>query len=272
MATKKVKPSKSSKSDNKSNKSNNKSNIVSDDLDLTITEPTMSGIIYPCKDDILYTKIMLLPQQMNNELYLNLKKNLIEKVESKCSKDGYIVRVYKILDYKNGIIEAENFTGSATYSIKYLAKICIVIREMTIVAKVVSYVPETNFIVTEFGPIIKIISSKNYRDINQSNLTILGNRTIIHNHSDEAIKNDIYVKIQIKSVKFNQNDKNIKCMGYIYDIATSNEIAKYSYREDSGQVQKGVQQFSNVYFNDEEEIEDKNIETSLETKSNYIEI
>jgi hypothetical protein len=61
-------------------------------------------------------------------------------------------------------------------------------------------------------------------------------------------------------------------MGYIYDIASTNEIAKYSYREDSGQVQKGVQQFSNVYFNDEEEIEDKNIETSLETKSNYIEI
>ena len=267
MTTKKVKPNKSSKS-----KSNNKSNITTDDLDLTITEPTMSSIIYPCKDDILYTRIMLLPQQMNNELYLNLKKNLIEKVESKCSKDGYIVRVYKILDYKHGIIEAENFTGSATYSIKYLAKICIVIREMIIIAKVVSHVPETTFIVTEFGPIIKIISLKNYRDINQSNLTILGNRSITHNHSDEIIKNDIYVKIQIKSVKFNQNDKNIKCMGYISDIASSNEIAKYSYREDNEQVQKGVQQVSNVYFNDEEEIEDKNIETSLETKSNYIEI
>lgn len=269
MATKKVKPNKSSKS---KSKSNNKTDIITDDIDLTITEPTMSGIIYPCKDDILYTRIMLLPQQMNNELYINLKKNLIEKVESKCSKDGYIVRVYRILDYKHGVIEAENFTGSATYSIKYLAKICIVIREMIIVAKVVSYVPETNFIVTEFGPIIKIISSKNYRDINQSNLTILGNRSITHNHSDEIIKNDIYVKIQIKSVKFNQNDKNIKCMGYISDIASSNEIAKYSYREDNEQVQKGVQPVSNVYFNDEEEIEDKNIETSLETKSNYIEI
>lgn len=265
MATKKVKP-------NKSSKSNNKSDIMTDDLDLTITDPTMSGVIYPCKDDILYTRIMLLPQQMNNELYINLKKNLIEKVESKCSKDGYIVRIYKILDYKHGVIEAENFTGSATYNIKYLAKVCIVIREMMIVAKVVSYVPDTNFIVTEFGPIIKIISSKNYRDINQSNFTILGNRTISHNKTEETIKNDTYVKIQIKSVKFNQNDKNIKCMGYIHDIANADEIAKYSYREDTGQIQKAVQQVSNVYFNDEEEIEDKNIETSLETKSNYIEI
>ena len=265
MTTKKVKTKKSSKS-------NNKLENMTDDLDLTITEPTMSGVIYPCKDDIIYTRIMLQPQQMNNDLYLNLKKNLIEKVESRCSKDGYIVRVYKILEYKDGIIEAENFTGSAVYNIKYLAKICVVIREMIIVAKVVSYVPETNFIVTEFGPIIKIISSKNYRDLNQLNFTILDNRSISHNKSEQTIKNDIYVKIQIKSVKFNQNDKNIKCMGYIYDIANADEIAKYSYREESSQIQKSVQQVSNVYFNDEEEIEDKNIETSLETKSNYVEI
>ena len=48
----------------------------------------------------LYTTVHLLPNQMNNKLYINLKKNLEEKVSKKCYKNyGYIMDVYKILDF-----------------------------------------------------------------------------------------------------------------------------------------------------------------------------
>ena len=238
--------------------------------DIMVEDINLNQLIYPCNDVILYTRVTLLPHQINNDLYINLKKNLVDKIEGKCIKDGYIMKIYKIMEYKNGIIEPENFSGSAIYDIKYLAKICVALKESTIIAKITSYITNANLILAEFGPIIKIILAKNKRDLNEKNFTIGNDKSILHQTTQRKIGMNDYVKIQLKSIKFHHNDTVIKCMGYLDDIALPEDIEKYAYKEENGPkvyTQKNNEINSMIYFNDDNAQEDKNIEESLQVNN-----
>ena len=223
----------------------------------------LNQLINPCKDVELYTRIVLLPHQINNDLYINLKKNLIDKIEGKCIKDGYIIKIYKIIEYKNGIIEPENFTGSVSYDIKYLAKICIALKESTIVAKITSNIINANIILAEFGPIMKIILAKNRRDFNEKKFIIGNDKSILHIPTQKKIGSNDFVKIQLKSIKFHHNDTVIKCMGYLEDLAYPEDITDFAYYEENSQnISKNNDMNTTIYFNEDNEQEDRNIEKS----------
>ena len=55
----------------------------------------MAGISTPYLDSELYSRILIRPQQINNDIYINLKNNLKKKVEKKCNKYGFITKIYK---------------------------------------------------------------------------------------------------------------------------------------------------------------------------------
>lgn len=251
------------------NKSNNINTESENTYSNTLSEINKSNIdikniksdelIYPCKDIILHTKLLLHPYQMNNDLYLNLKKNLIDKVEKKCMKDGYIIKVYKILEYKNGYIDPENFTGAAVYNIKYLAKVCFALKDSIIICKISSYLSSANFILADFGPgpILKIIFTKS-KDINLNNFTINNDKSIIHNKTKTILDVNLYVKIQIKTIRFYQNDIVISCIGFLVDLATQEEIKEYAYKNEDKiiEIDKNINQ--NILFN-EEYIDEENL-------------
>jgi DNA-directed RNA polymerase subunit E'/Rpb7 len=222
----------------------------------------LNELVYPCKDEVLYTRVILYPHQMNNDIYINLKNNLVEDVEGKCIRDGYVIKVYKILEYTNGIVEPENFTGSAVYNVKYLANICTILKDTTIVCKISSYIPNANFALADFGNMVKIIFTKNERDLNTKAFTLLNDKNIVHIATQKKLNINDYVKLQIKSIKFYHNDTIIKCMGYLYDIATVEEIAKYSF-SDNNVIQKSDEIKTNIYFNEDIEVEEENINKSV---------
>lgn len=231
--------------------------------ELNVSNVNLNELIYPCRDEILHARILLLPHQMNNDLYINLKKNLVDKVEGKCIKEGFVIKVYKLLEYSNGLVEPENFTGSAVYDVKYLAKICVALKESTIVARVKSYVPNANFALAEFGSIMNIIFTKNERDLNTRKFIIGNDRSLLHIPTNKKIGNGDYLKIQLKSVRFYKNDIIIGCMGYLDDLASPEEIAKYGYNDDA--IMKEIKQKegdSTIYFNEDNEIEEQNIDKS----------
>ena len=73
----------------------------------------------------LHTTVSLMPNQMDNAIYINLKENLKRQVAKKCLKNyGYIVEVYEITEYKGGIIEAENFLASSKFDISFSCRLC----------------------------------------------------------------------------------------------------------------------------------------------------
>ena len=46
---------------------------------------------------MIFYFFLIRPQQINNDIYINLKNNLKKKVEKKCNKYGFITKIYKIL-------------------------------------------------------------------------------------------------------------------------------------------------------------------------------
>ena len=259
-----LKQTNSSKSKSKSSKEKelNTESPTEDSLSMTSNMIRLNELIYPCKDEILYTRVILHPHQMNNELYINLKKNLVDKVEGKCIKDGFVIKVYKILDHTSGVIEPENFTGAAVYDVKYLAKICTALKDTMMIAKITSYSANVNFVLAEFGSIIKIIFTKNERDLNTKVFTVGNDKSIIHNSSQKKMTAGDYVKIQIKTFRFHQNDTVIKCMGYLDNMATPDDIAEYSFKDEHAKDIKQITNQQNIYFNEdsdsEQEADEKN--------------
>src|SRR5437016_615733 len=93
--------------------------------------------VSPYINSILLTSVMLNPYQMDNKIYINLKKNLENKVNGKCfSKYGYVVKVIEILAYKDGVIEAENTQSSALFDLNFSCKLCCPLKNTQIVCKI----------------------------------------------------------------------------------------------------------------------------------------
>jgi len=175
----------------------------------------------------LTTIIELEHRQLNNELYNNLKMNLINKVEGKCNKYGYVIKVQKILDYSSNFILAEDLTSTCKYIVKYQAYICKLIKNTTIVAQISKIIENGTFGIANSGP-INIIFKIDLSDINMINFNIdKKTNNIIINKTNEYLKMGNYVKINIINIKFYIEDPLIISMGKLYDMASDIEIRDY---------------------------------------------
>jgi DNA-directed RNA polymerase subunit E'/Rpb7 len=93
---------------------------------------------------------------MNNDIYYNLKYNIEKKVQGKCNEFGYVIKVLKIEDYSDGEIEAENFTGSAVYKIRYLASLCVPVEKTQIIMKIENI--NNAILLASHGPISCVVT------------------------------------------------------------------------------------------------------------------
>ena len=153
----------------------------------------MTDIVSPYFNFELYTTLLLSPNQMNNNLYINLKKNLKAKVENKCNKIGYILNIYNILSYDEGILEPEDFTGSAKYNIKYSARLCCPIENTFIICKIENM--NKLLIKAKNGPILIIINNNN---INTDNFKKDNEQNIIHKNNTLKVDDYIIIKVLAK--------------------------------------------------------------------------
>lgn len=174
----------------------------------------------------LATVVALKPHQMDNKLYINLKKNLEEKLLGKCYKHyGYITNIYKILEYKNGIIEAEDIMSSALFDIEFSCRLCRPLKNQIIVAQI-EHISKV-LITANNGPILVIITSDR---INNENFFIDNNNNIRYKKKEgqsKLLESKDFVKIIIISTVFNHGDERIKALGILDNMATEEEIKKF---------------------------------------------
>jgi DNA-directed RNA polymerase subunit E'/Rpb7 len=189
------------------------------------------NITSPYKNTYQYTKIQLLPHLLNSDIKNNMEITLIQKVEKKCNKNGYIDKIYEITNYSDGYMPPEKLLGAAQYDIQYHCRLCIPIENTVIIAQVKRFNPE--LIILHNGPITIFIPKI---DIDTNNWNI--SNTFVNKDTKEELQNDKYVKVLIKKTRINQFDIKIKCMGKLIDFATNEETATY---------------FGNVVDNKEEE-------------------
>src|SRR5207302_6611862 len=100
-------------------------------------ESNNKTITGPYITTVLSTSVMLNPRQLDNSIYINLKKNLIEKIEGKCYKNyGFVTKIYKILEYSEGVIVPENPMAGVLFNVKFTCRLCNPLKNTEIVCKI----------------------------------------------------------------------------------------------------------------------------------------
>jgi DNA-directed RNA polymerase subunit E'/Rpb7 len=179
----------------------------------------MNKIMSPYKNIIEKTRISLEPYQLTSDIRNHMKINLKKKVEKKCNKNGYIIEVYRITKYSDGLMLPENLNGTVIYEILFHCKICIPIENTIIISQV--KVINSELVVTINGSIMTFIPRENI-DIDIWNIN--ENFT---NKNDVKLNIGDYVKILILNKRINQGDIQIKTIGKLLDLATEKEVEQY---------------------------------------------
>jgi DNA-directed RNA polymerase subunit E'/Rpb7 len=180
------------------------------------------NITLPYKNVEQYTRIVIEPHQMNSDIRNHMKYNLKKKVEKKCNKNGYVDEIYRITNYSDGYMIPENLSGNAIYDISYHCRLCVPIENSIIIGQV--KVINQELVVAINGPIMMFIP----RDNIDSTYWINNIDSFIHREKS-SVKLNIgdFICVQIVNKKINQNDTQIKTIGKLLDIPSSDQIDKY---------------------------------------------
>ena len=177
-------------------------------------------LVSPYRNIKQYTRISVEPYHMNSDIKNNMKNILKKKVEKKCNKNGFVDEVYRILEYSDGMMPAENLNGSAIYNITYHCKICIPIENTVIIGQV--RVINQELVVAINGPIMFFIPKDNV----DTNVWDIPDGYMNKTKKRKLMAND-FIKIQVVDKRINQNDSQIKAIGKLLDFATPEEVDKY---------------------------------------------
>lgn len=179
----------------------------------------------PYINTYLYSTVPLAPYQMQNDLYLNLKDNLKNHVEGRCYLDyGYLDKVYKIMESKSGVIDAENIHSTAMYDVKFSCKLCCPVVNQQLVCKVDNVskvlITATNGPIMAIIPINRVNSNVFYTDRN--------NRIRYRTDKDsDMLKKGDFVKLTTINIIFHDRDTKIKTVAFLDDIASEDDIKAY---------------------------------------------
>jgi DNA-directed RNA polymerase subunit E'/Rpb7 len=212
------------------------------------------ALVLPIVNTVLSTKVSLLPIQMTNDVYYNLKYNIEKKVQGKCNEFGYVIKVLKIEDYSEGEIDGENFTGSAVYNIRYLASLCVPIEETQIITKIENI--NNAILLSTHGPISCVITPDKVNTqlfMNEMGKYFLKNQPITTDNNTgriELVKGTL-IKVTILSKKLYKNDIMIS-LGFLDEIATQGEIDNFYKPELFNADQAEVETNDLVEFHEDE--------------------
>lgn len=181
----------------------------------------------PYINTILSTPVILHPYQMDNKIYINLKKNLENRLVGKCFKQyGFITKIIELFDYKEkgGIIEAENVESSALFDIRFSCKLCLPIKNTQIICEIDRV---NKLLITAVnGPIIIIIT---HDRINGNIFFKDNNNNIRYKKEGQSLmlRPHDFIKVTFQTIKFHDGDTKIKTICFMDDIATEDEIKKF---------------------------------------------
>lgn len=172
----------------------------------------------------MYTTISLVPSQMNNDLRMHLKNNIIKRIEGKCFRHyGYITKIYELLDISGGMLDPENPRAAAVYNVKFSCRLCFPLKNRFIICKVDQTTQALTSVLN--GP-IKVILTNDRINTEKFISSRTGILVRTPNGVKPLVKGD-HVKVRIDSRKFNSQDTIIMCMGVLDSMATNEEIIKF---------------------------------------------
>ena len=180
----------------------------------------------------LYSMVTIKPSQMNNNLYLNLKNNLIENIEKRCYGDyGYIVKIFEILEYDDGIVEPENTMATALYNISFSCRLCKPLNNKKLTFQVDNL--NKALIRLKNGPIIMFIQVDK---VNEEFFFKDYYKNLRYKQGDKSneLKPSDFVNAIVLRTIFHSGDENILAFGYLHNMASEDDIKRFYENEYQG--------------------------------------
>lgn len=168
----------------------------------------------------LETQISLLPEQIDGDLESHLFKNLLRKVEGKTTQYGIVIQVKKIVDFKNGIIDGTNFSGTTVYTVVYDCFICSPVPGLEIICRVQSII--NGYIVCANGPVIIAISI----DEIDSQFFRAEQDAVFDTNGRQIMPMD-YIRVSVTNTQSNLGQKEITVIGKLLNFANDDEIREF---------------------------------------------
>jgi DNA-directed RNA polymerase subunit E'/Rpb7 len=182
-----------------------------------------SNIVNPYINTNLASQVLLRPNQLDNNIYINMKKNLKTTLEGKCNKYGFIQMIHKVLSHSDGLMVPEDLTGSVLFNIKYSALICIPIENTNIICKITNV--ENNLFTAQNGPILIVLKQS---DVNTDIFSNDRGVVMVKKLNKKLEKGD-YVSVYIRNKRYYSGDTTIIAMARLENVPTESEIEKYFY-------------------------------------------
>jgi DNA-directed RNA polymerase subunit E'/Rpb7 len=181
-------------------------------------------MLSPFIDTILYTKIGLHASQLDNNIYSNLKQNLIHKLVGRCYLNyGYISKIYEILERSNPHLITEDNMASTIFNVKFSCRLCHPMDGQQIICKI-TQITDT-FIKLERLPIHVFITPDRINKTNFTKDLISGKIKITKTLED--LEKELFVKVTIMSKTMTHKDERIIAVGILDDVANEKEIEQF---------------------------------------------
>jgi len=142
-------------------------------------------------------KIIVSPHSLNNDLSEHILDTLKKKYLNKCTKQGYIVKIIKIIKRSNGEASILDFEGNTSFIVRFLAEVSKpkegdIIKDCKI------------NLVNQIG----IFAEKDF-------LSIIITSSMLDKGYDSKYKKDQEIKIEVNKIKYELNDKKIRVLGKV---------------------------------------------------------
>lgn len=193
----------------------------------------------------LKSVVVVKPEQLNNDLYMNIKDNLEKRLLGKVFRNyGLIEKIYGINKIGEGKIHQEDNNCNVYFDVDFNCRIIRPTNGNIIIAKIDSISPE--YIVLSSGEIKIIVKNKHI-----GNKFILDNIKGIYQNKETGKVIDVgdYFKVEINKYQMVNKEKIIYVSGSIIEEATNEEVEKY-YDSVYGEIKEDDESVDNVNIND----------------------
>jgi DNA-directed RNA polymerase subunit E'/Rpb7 len=168
--------------------------------------------------------VPLYPDQIGANFMDHLLTNLRTKVERKCVKDGYVMKIIRIVKINSNRIDGENFTANGIFNVTYDCFLCSPVKDMIFTCKVQNNIG-AGFIDAVSGPIRVIIL---LNDLDGDRFEVKNNaKTLIHKQSNKHVNEGIHVVVLIKFIRINAGENFITVIVKLIDLANEEQTEQY---------------------------------------------
>lgn len=177
---------------------------------------------------------MLTPEQLTNNIDANLLANLKMKVEGKVNRYGIVMKIIKILPYKNGKISNDSFMVSVKYELEYECLLLSLEKGLEIIGVIQDIAKGIIFAIS--GPLkIAVL----FHLINDNIFKIEDFNIILIENNKKLTIGD-HIKISIVNSNNNINEDYLLVVGKLIDMASNEEIKIFNKHEEEIEDQQFI--------------------------------